>query len=373
MKSVIAFRDGRRVSLAGAIDPELYAELERTHSPRKDPVLFCGGCGGGIYLRHGIVRRDELFGAHHEAGDCAQTFTVCPSTMSDEHKRMAEYHVLAARAEGLDADMEIATSGRTRVDVVVDGRIGFEVQRSALTARAAVDRTARSIAAGLESVAWCGLMRAPWTGKVPGYQWLDVDRVLCEMPPRRSVRSRGLATFRAERGHLGRWEAQLEPLTVLVDDAVVRMADGSIRPVLFGKYARLVRADGIALYEEITGTQLTPFNPGRPITRALAPAAEVACIRPPAAAPSAPGVASCIWCRQPFDQEAIRFKLTIHPRCADERAELKAQYRQTSDSGVALCPGSVSTTRFTATPRSLRLGMRQSAYTSAVAHTALSI
>jgi hypothetical protein len=39
----------------------------------------------------------------------------------------------------------------------------------------------------------------------------------------------------------------------------------------------------------------------------------------------------------------------------------------------SLCPGSVSTTLSIATRRSLRLGMRQSAYSSAVAHTARSI
>lgn len=315
MKSVIVFRDGRSVSLAGAIDPELYAELERTHSPRKDPTLFCGGCRAGIYLRHGIVRKDELFGAHHDAGTCPDTFIVRKSAMSDEHKRIAEYHVNAARAEGLAADMEVTTSGRTRVDVVIDGRIGIEVQRSALTARAAIDRTARSVAAGLESVAWCGLMSAAWTGKVPGYQWLDNGQVLREMPRPGTVRSRGLATFRAERNYRGRWVPVLEPLTALVEYAVTHMADGSVRPVVHGKYVRLIRADGLALYEDMTGRSLPLWNPGQPPKRSLAPAAVSACMRPPVA-PPIPVLGTCTWCGQLLG--AVNH--TIHPACADERA-----------------------------------------------------
>jgi hypothetical protein len=319
VKSVIAFRDGRRVNLAAAVDAELYAELEATHSPRKDPVLFCGGCRGGLYIQHGRRSRDELFGYHHVADGCAETFTIAKSAMSDEHKRMAEYHVAAARAEGLEADMEVATSGRTRVDVVIDGRIGIEVQRSPLTARAAVDRTARSVAAGLESVAWCGWARPAWTGKVPGYQWLDVDLVLREMPRPRSVRSRGVATFRAERDHRGRWVPVLEPKTVLVDEAVAWMADGKIRPVVHGKYVHLVRAEGIALYEEMTGRGLIPFGAGRPVTRALLRAPEVVCARPrpvatlsPAPSPVRRGICSTPNCGQPARFYAAGWRCDNH-------------------------------------------------------------
>lgn len=282
MKSVIAFRDGRRANLAAAVSTELYTELEGTqgHSKRKDPLLFCGGCGGGLYVRHGTARRDELFGAHFDAGTCAEDLTIHRSAMSDEHKRMAEYHVLAARAQGLDADMEVTTAARTRVDVVVDGRIGIEVQLSALTAGAAVRRTARSIAGGLEAVAWCAeSTSARWTGKVPGYQWLDNGQVLQGMPPPRSVRSRGLLTFRAVRSRRGTWVPVPEPLTVVVDEAVVRMAEGSVRPVMVGKFVQLVTADGISLYEDMTGRKLAPFTGTAPV-RALSPAGEAKCLRP---------------------------------------------------------------------------------------------
>jgi hypothetical protein len=285
VRSEIVFRDGRRVNLFLGVPPELYAELESLRSPKLDPALFCGKCSGGLYIQHGRKDRDQLFGYHHVAGGCTETYVIAAARMSDEHKRMAEYHVAAAKAEGFNADMEVVTTGRTRVDVVVDGRIGIEVQRSALTARAAMDRTARSVGAGLETVAWCGIANPAWTGRVPGYQWLDVDRVLREMPRARSVRSRGLVTFRPERSPYGRWEPKLEAVTVLVDDAVARMAAGTIRPVVHGGYVRLVNDDGMRLYEEMTGRPLPAYDPGKPPVRMLASAPEVPCERPRAAAP----------------------------------------------------------------------------------------
>jgi hypothetical protein len=208
--------------------------------------------------------------------------------MSDEHKRMAEYHAAAARTQGLNADFEVTTSGRTRVDVVIDGRIGIEVQWSDLTAGAAVRRTARSMKAGLESVAWCAgfYTKERWAGKVPGYQWLDNGQALREMPPSRSVRSRGLITFRSERSWQGGWTPVPEPLTALVDEAVVRMAEGSIKPVMVGRNVQLVRADGIKLYEEMTGLRLTPYTAGLAPARALSPSPEAPCERPAARAPA---------------------------------------------------------------------------------------
>ena len=282
MKSVIIHADGRRVNLAAAISPELYAELECTQGrgSRKNPLLFCGGCGGGVYVKHGSTRRDELFGAHFDAGNCNEDLTIRKSGMSDEHKRMQEYTVAAANDGGFDADTEVRTSRGTRVDVVVDGRIGFEVQLSKLTAGAAVRRTARSMAAGLEQVSWCAeTTSVAWLGKVPGYQWLDNGQLVSGVPRPKSVRSRGVSTFRAERSWRGKWVPVLEPLTALVDDAVVRMAAGSIRPVMYGDSVRLVRTDGIALYEEMTGKSLAPFQ-GRAPSRVLPPAQEAKCLRP---------------------------------------------------------------------------------------------
>ena len=283
MGSLLIWADGRRVDLRSAIDQETYAELEATQGlgTRKNPLMFCGNCNDGIHIKHCPSDRNRLFGAHFTAGDCAD-LTIRKSVMTDEHKRMAEYHAAAARAQGLNADFEVTTTGRTRVDVVIDGRIGVEVQWSDLTAGAAIRRTARSMKAGLEAVGWCAGLYAKqaWAGNVPGYQWLDNGQVLREMPPPRSVRSRGLLTFRADRSWRGGWEPVPEPLTALVDEAVVRMAAGSIKPVMVGGVVQLVRADGIKLYEELTGLWLTPYTAGLVSARSLSSSPEVRCERP---------------------------------------------------------------------------------------------
>jgi hypothetical protein len=282
VKSVIIHADGRSVDLASGITPEAYAELEATQGQgtQKKPLMFCGGCNGGVYVKHGHVQRDELFAAHYQRGDCLETLAITSPRMSDEHKRMQEYTVRAANDGLYDADTEVRTTRGTRVDVVVDGRIGFEVQLSGLTAGSAVRRTARSMSAGLEQVAWIGdRPSVPWIGKVPGYQWLDNGQFLEGMPAPQSVKCRGVYTFRAER--LGAaWVPVLEPLAPIADDIVVRLAAGSVKPVTYGS-VQLITTDGIALYEEMTGKSLPPFE-GRAPARRLPAAQEIECHRPPA-------------------------------------------------------------------------------------------
>ena len=132
MKYLIIHADGRRTNLAAAVDPDTYAELETGSYPRINPLLWCGSCGGSIYIRHGSTRTQELFGAHHQASQCKADLTIRKSRMSDEHKRQADYHAAAAERAGYAAALEVCTAGHTRVDVVIDGKVGFEVQRSAL-------------------------------------------------------------------------------------------------------------------------------------------------------------------------------------------------------------------------------------------------
>ena len=201
MKSVIIHADGRHIDLAATVDPDTYAELENTRSPRHQPVLWCGTCGGGIYLKHGIVRKDQLFGCHHHAGTCTETLVIRKSTMSDEHKREAEYHARAAERAGHVADFEVVTAGHTRVDVVVDGRVGFEIQRSAISKAAAIDRTARSVRAGLGTVAWfTDRSTSPaWTGHVPSYRTIIPASAWRVLPQPGSVRAAGLQVVEAVR------------------------------------------------------------------------------------------------------------------------------------------------------------------------------
>jgi hypothetical protein len=317
VKAVIVFRDGRRVNLAGGVNADLYAELEGTQGrgSRKGPLLSCGGCDGAVYVKHGRAHRDELFGAHFDAGTCAEELAIRKSAMSDEHRRMQEYTVRAANNGGFSADTEVATSARTRVDVVVDGRIGVEVQLSGLTAGAAVRRTARSLGSGLELVAWCAERTgARWTGKVPGYQWLDIDQVLREMPGPRSVRARGVFTIRAERWG-GRRTPVLEPLTLLVDEAVVRMAARDIRPVMWRGNVQLMRADGIALFEEMVGRSIAPYT-GRAPDATTGPAAEALCLRPRVSARGRAMADEDFWCDTCGSQHPLREHRNCRARAA---------------------------------------------------------
>jgi hypothetical protein len=296
VKSEIVHADGRRIDLAGAIDPDTYAELERTRSPRLHPVLLCGGCDGGIFLQHGRVRKDELFGYHHSAGTCTATFVVRKSAMSNEHKREAEYHARAAARGGHVADFEVTTTGNTRVDVVVDGRVGFEIQRSALSKAAAMDRTARSVQAGLGTVAWftdrSAASASPlWTGHVPGYRTVAHVDGWQRMPSPGTVRAGGLQVVEAVRcgtrgpclhrkASCNRFIPWLDAWTGLhVDDVVTGLAESAIRPVRIGKFVRLLSADSVALYEELAGMRLL-YDAGNPKGPALAPSARQECARP---------------------------------------------------------------------------------------------
>jgi len=315
VKSVIIHADGRRTDLAGMVDSATYAELENLRCPRHSPVLWCGGCGGSIYVRHGATRKDELFGAHHDRGDCTETLVIRKSLLSDEHKCQAEYHALAAQDAGHTADLEVTTTGHTRVDVVINGTVGIEVQRSALTKAAAVDRTARSVTAGLSSVTWFtdrGI--APqWTGHVPGYRAGTIPDGWKTVPPRGTATAAGLQIIEAVRcgtrspcwhprpcTRFIPWLAAWNGLRI--DDVVEGLATETIRPVRYGKYVRLLSASSIDLHEELTGIRLT-YDAGHPKGRQLPPSLRQECERLlPVLSPSdaAPAV------REWFDREAQR-------------------------------------------------------------------
>lgn len=343
MKSEIVHADGRHIDLAAPIDAATYAELEKTSSPRRQPVLRCGGCDGGIYIQHGRVSRDQLFGYHHHAGNCAETLVIRKSSMSDEHKREAEYHARAAEQAGHVADLEVSTTGNTRVDVVVDGRVGFEIQRSALSKPAAVDRTARSVRAGLGTVAWFTdkSTSPPWVGHVPGYRTLVPVTAWQVLPLPGTVSAAGLQVVEAVRCgtrgpclHRQRNCGRFVPAVgawggLRVDDVVTGLAEDAIKPVRLGKYVRLMSADSVALYEELTGRHLE-YDAGQPKGRSLAASARLDCDRPseqtvmaapnePATpplrqlcvrcgnSPRLPSSALCVWCDEQVDELVARW------------------------------------------------------------------
>ncbi len=149
MKAVIIHADGRRTDLSRGVDPDTYAKLENTSYSGRSPALWCGGCGGTVYIRHGVRRKDELFGAHHDAGSCEARLVIRPAGMSDEHKRQAEYQALAAQHAGHDAELEVTTTGRTRVALAQGNNLRFAVSEVPQARSAAAPATAhRSPATG---------------------------------------------------------------------------------------------------------------------------------------------------------------------------------------------------------------------------------
>jgi hypothetical protein len=333
MKSVIIHTDGRVTNLAAAIDADTYAELETGRYSRTSPALWCGTCGGSIYIRHGANRTGELFGAHHRATGCGADLTIRRSGLSDEHKYQAEYHAQAAEHAGSTAELEVRTTGQTRVDVVIDGRVGIEVQRSALKKAAAIDRTARSMAAGLASVSWfTDRTSSPqWTGHVPGYRTTMPTATWKTLPAHRTATAAGLRTIRAVRcgterpcphqrhGSCGRFiPAEDAWIGLYVDDVVEGLADGLIRPVRLGPNVQLLSVASIGLYEDLTGERLT-YDPGLPRV-ALPPSDRVECalsLRMPSDAPAP--------VREWFEAELARVQAEREER---EQAEREEQARR---------------------------------------------
>lgn len=291
MKSVIVFRGGRSVNLADDISAELYEELEATQgkSHRTDPLLRCGQCNGGVYIKH-LPHKDELHFSHFPGGDCPATLIARKTApMTEEHRRLRDYIPRSAEAQGLDGDIEVRTTGRTIIDAVVrDGTnaVGFEVQRQHVSVAEAKGRTERSVASGAVGlVAWASTpsgVNPGWLGRVPGYRIPDQAALFKPIPDLRSVRAYGVADVDAVRSWRGTWEPELRLLRPLVDAVVADLVTGKLRAVLYGGQVRLMTASGITRWQEITGYALPDWNPERPVMRSLPPAAEVKCDRPAA-------------------------------------------------------------------------------------------
>jgi hypothetical protein len=335
MRGSIRHKDGRVFDLWLGLTREEYAELEGSQgqSHARDPMWFCGGCGAGLFIAHGKRNRDQLFGYHFVADTSCKRIAI--NTMTEEHKREIEHHVLVGEHMGYSMATEVAISSRRRADVVADGRVAIEVQHSQESAGAATRRARASLAGAIEQVAWCtdlpGHMDPRWLGKVPGYRLMEGPYDWSKAtPPPRSVKVAGVWNMVSDiHPHKrGVWVPKLEAISPLVDDVLAGMLDGSIKSVVYGKKVQLMTAKGVALHEELTGRQLSFYPAGKISCPALRSAQRIDCFRPPAAVLPAPDVVTtCVWCRQSLSEEAVRFRLTIHPWCADERAAMVIQHR----------------------------------------------
>lgn len=271
--------EGRDIDLSNVSDED-YRLVESLigHCSEKDPILLCPRPGGGsMYVQR---RYGNLWAIHHQEHGHGSTRV---SRMSDEHRRANDYFVRAGEDAGYGTAVEVRTDRRTRLDSVIFGprMTGIEVQHSALSKRAAINRTAKSLNA--RSLAVGGGEKSV-SGVLP--VWFDTDdkeprwfhhvpSVGCNkipwdaLPERRSLTATGLRQVRAvrcvpgafercpktKRNACGEWHPKVEPARGLtVDDVAAMVPDGQLVPLhYYGRWVYLVDPRSLATYEDITG------------------------------------------------------------------------------------------------------------------------
>lgn len=246
----------------------------KTH--RCDPVLFCEASGRPepVYLR---VVNERMYASHFDGTSCENHR---PSLMSDEHKRQVDYVTRAAAKAGYDTRTEVSLGTGTRPDIVIYGQqqVAIEVQRSHLTERSALTRTAKTIDAGIATSAWIS-DRDP--GDQPGWFWrvpsVGMNKLPWDVvPPERAATATGLREiyeFRCKwpdvtacpagkRRPCGGWHVGHRPWTGMTVDDVAEMApERGIVPInYFDKWTFLVSPRSRALYTGVTG-RLAEWSP----------------------------------------------------------------------------------------------------------------
>lgn len=226
----------------------LYKELASLHGQmdRDKAILTCLGNGEPMYVyRH---QSGRYFARHYPDGSGESHSHGYFVTMSDEHRRQAEYSRRAAEVNGFTAQLEVSTGGNTRVDVGVYselGNVGLEIQRSALTIPQAKSRAAKSFGAGW-ATAWVSdrELDPAWMDRVPTARLTTRggwnERVL----PANTAQV-VISTFRRERDPSKKsgWRYEREPKTVLLDELAYLMPAGEIVPVVVGRGGHVVLAD----------------------------------------------------------------------------------------------------------------------------------
>ncbi|HEY3952741.1 MAG TPA: hypothetical protein VGM53_05150 [Streptosporangiaceae bacterium] len=296
---VIYVPENREIDLSGVLSSDLFHWLEELqgHCHRVDPILRCRRCDGALYMRHGRNSPHVLKAIHFSQSDC-HDYQFTYAGMSPEHHHEAEYYARAAEDAGYHAALEVATTGRTIVDVVIDGpvRTGVEVQLAPLKVTAARRRTKSTMLAGI-TVAWSANSPEPplWYDQVPSFR--PTLRMWQNVPPPRSVGIAGPVKITAVRCEVGnfqkcpdghrkpchRYHPQSEPwLGLLADDVATLIPAGEMIPLQLRNAVKLADPTSISLYEELTGSPAA-FVPGsRPLPSDAPPAGYFECTRPPA-------------------------------------------------------------------------------------------
>jgi hypothetical protein len=222
----------------------LYAEIVSLHGriepPPAKPVLTCLGNLEPMYVyRHETGR---YFARHYPGGNPDQHGHRIV-TMSDEHRRQAEYAQRAASEHGFEASLEKSTGKGTRLDVAVFGEnnIGFEIQRSALSRAKAKSRAAKSFTAGFATAWVTDRERDPdWADHVPTARLITRGGWDEAVPPRNTAEVI-IGDFHPERDRTRKsgWRYVRTPKRVLLDELSYLMPAGEIVPVTVGTQGKV--------------------------------------------------------------------------------------------------------------------------------------
>lgn len=216
----------------------LYNEIASLHGqiapPPSPPVLSCLGNGDPMY----IYRKGRRYFARHYPGGNSDGHSHFIATMSDEHRRQAEYSRRAAELGGLTAQLERSTGNGTRLDVAVSGHcnIGLEVQRSALSRAKAKSRAAKSFQAGWPTAWVTDSEKEPdWADHVPTARLTTRGGWDESLPPPNTARVI-ISDFERERDRKSKsgWRYVRVPKTILLDELSVLMPAGEILPLAVG-------------------------------------------------------------------------------------------------------------------------------------------
>lgn len=223
----------------------LYSEIASLHgqiaAPPAPPVLTCLGNNEPMYVWRNNYGR---YFARHYPGGNSDNHSHTIATMSDEHRRQAEYGRRAASDRGLDARLEVSTGNGTRLDLGVFGKAnsGFEIQRSSLSRAKAKSRAFKSFNAGWQTAWITDQEDLPnWVDHVPTAR-LTV-RGWDQIPPPNTV-DVVIRDFSRERDKNSRcgWRYVHMPRAVLLDEVVCLMPAGEIVPVSVGKSGAVMLA-----------------------------------------------------------------------------------------------------------------------------------
>jgi len=228
---------------------EIYNEIASLHgqiSYGDEHVLTCLGNLEPLYVwRHESGR---YFARHFPNGNPDAHYHGAISSMSEEHRREADYIVRAGFTFGYDAQLEVSTGNGTRLDVAIYSEscnIGMEVQRSALSLPKAKSRATKSFNAGWPTAWITDSEKEPaWADSVPTAR-LTSRNGWSEELPKPNTAFVAISTFKRERDSsrpTGWWYVR-EPVAVLLDELVHLMPLGDIVPIKIGKKGDVVLAD----------------------------------------------------------------------------------------------------------------------------------